>query len=45
MENEPLTIGLLALFALSLINITIYYLPVPLEFLIYIRLTRATVVV
>jgi len=45
MENEPLTIGLLALFVLSLISVTIYYLPLPLEFLIYIRLTRAIVVV
>jgi len=45
MENKPLTIGLLALFALSLINIAIYRLPLPLEFLIYIRLIRATVVV
>jgi hypothetical protein len=45
MENEPLTIGLLALFALSLISVAIYYLPLPLEFLIYIRLIRATVIV
>jgi hypothetical protein len=45
MENKPLTIGLLVLFALSLINVAIYYLPVLLEFLICIRLIRATVVV
>jgi len=45
MENKPLTIGLLALFALFLIGVTIYRLPIPLEFLIYIRLTRAIVVV
>jgi len=45
MENEPLTIGLLALFAPSLINVAIYRLPMPLKFLIYIRLIRATVVV
>jgi hypothetical protein len=45
MENKPLTIGLLAPFALSLINVAIYYLPVPLEFLIYTRLIRAIVMV
>jgi len=45
MENKPLTIGLLAPFALSLINIAIYYLPIPLKFLICIRLIRATVIV
>jgi len=45
MENKPLIIGLLALFAPSLINVAIYRLPIPLEILIYIRLIRATVVV
>jgi len=45
MENEPLTIGLLAPFALFLIDITIYHLSVSLEFLIYIKLIKVTVVV
>jgi len=45
MENKPLTTGLLVPFAPSLINIAIYYLPILLEFLIYTRLIRATVVV
>ena len=45
MENEPLTTGLLAPFTPFLINVAIYYLPMPLEFLIYIRLIRATLVV
>jgi len=45
MENEPLTTGLLAPFALSLIGVAIYRLPLPLEFLICTKLIRATVVV
>jgi hypothetical protein len=45
MENKPLTTGLLAPFTPSLIGVTIYRLPVPLEFLIYTRLTRAIVMV
>jgi len=45
MENKPLTTGLLAPFAPSLIGVAIYRLPMPLEFLIYIRLIKAIVVV
>jgi len=45
MENEPLTIGLLVPFTPSLIDVTIYHLPIPLNFLIYIRLIKATVIV
>jgi len=45
MENKPIIIGLLAPYAPSLINVAIYYLLIPLEFLIYIRLIRATVIV
>jgi hypothetical protein len=45
MENEPLTTGLLVPFTPSLIDIAIYHLPMPSEFLICMRLIRATVVV
>jgi len=45
MENEPLTTGLLVLFTPSLISVAIYCLPIHPEFLIYIRLIRAIVMV